>query len=393
MNEEKSKQKVIQANKLKEIKQKNKEEFQKLDKSKQEEIKMKLKLAKNKYEYIEDAVKNDILLAKLKIKLENDEIKVIDPGKRCPLTILGKRSQDSSNLKIGKQRGLDILYSYKTGTRINATKRLKYNKLIQNKKNKIKFGLETLKDLENKLSKYNSKTTNYNDFKLYVSDKIKLKNLVHKPLEKSNIKKLSLNKISNEVSNKVSDEEYLKNAEEFANLCNIVINDINASKYNTYIKKLKWHAYINKKRHEDKLLNEIESIYGKATYVIGDWSDKCKLKYISTPNIGMKKLLSKRYEVYLIDEFRTSKLHHKTEHEMCNMKINNTYKLDDNSYKTNSKKIHSILTFTTRKQELGCINRDYNACLNMKKITSEIINGKGRPLAYCRCKKIKCTLM
>lgn len=70
------------------------------------------------------------------------------------------------------------------GARLNATKRLKYNKLILNKKSKIKVGTSTLKELEQELSKYNSKTTNYINFKLYIKAKIKLRNLVNKPLEK-----------------------------------------------------------------------------------------------------------------------------------------------------------------------------------------------------------------
>ena len=328
-NENKLKQKVIQINKLKEIKQKNKENFKKLDKTEQDKIKMELKLGKNKYEYIEDAIKNDILLKKLKIKLENDEIKVVDPGKRCPMTILGKKTTENINLTVpykistGKQRGDNILYSYSTGARLNATKRLKYNKLILNKKSKIKVGTLTLKELEQELSKYNSKTTNYMNFKLYIKAKIKLRNLVNNPLEKTNIKNLKKILKDNTDTNKISDEEFLIDAKNFINLYELVEIDRNLKIYNTYMKKLKWYAYINKRRHEDNLLNELDNIYGKnATYIMGDWSNKGKLKYISTPNIGMKKLLSKRHDVYLIDEFRTSKFHHKTVEEMRNLKIN-----------------------------------------------------------------------
>ena len=84
-------------------------------------------------------------------------------------------------------------------------------------------------------------------------------------------------------TDKMSDEEFLIDAKNFINLYELVENDRNLENYNTYMKKLKWYAYINKRRHEDKLLNELDNIYGKnATYIMGDWSNKGKLKYIST---------------------------------------------------------------------------------------------------------------
>jgi hypothetical protein len=38
---------------------------------------------------------------------------------------------------------------------------------------------------------------------------------------------------------------------------------------------------------------------------------------------------------------------------------------------------------------LGCINRDYNACMNIKKIFQYYLNNGGRPLRYCRDYKIE----
>ena len=45
-------------------------------------------------------------------------------------------------------------------------------------------------------------------------------------------------------------------------------------------------------------------------FVIGDWSNKGKLKYISTPNLSLKRKLAKHFKVYLIDEYLTSQIHH-----------------------------------------------------------------------------------
>jgi hypothetical protein len=85
--------------------------------------------------------------------------------------------------------------------------------------------------------------------------------------------------------------------------------------------------------------------------------------------------------MYNIDEFRTSKLHHKTE-EVCD----NLYMMDNNKDKTKQKerKIHAVLTFKMEKKQSGCINRDENAVNNMIKIVNHQIKYKERPLKYRR---------
>ena len=52
--------------------------------------------------------------------------------------------------------------------------------------------------------------------------------------------------------------------------------------------------------------------------------------------------------------------------------------------KSQSRKLHSVLTFKTESNRLGCINRDRNACLNMKKIFQYFIQTGERPLKYRR---------
>ena len=54
--------------------------------------------------------------------------------------------------------------------------------------------------------------------------------------------------------------------------------------------------------------------------------------------------------MYNIDEFRTSKLHHKTE-EVCD----NLFMMDNNKDKTKLKerKIHAVLTFKMEKKQSG----------------------------------------
>jgi len=101
-----------------------------------------------------------------------------------------------------------------------------------------------------------------------------------------------------------------------------------------------------------------------------------KLKYISTPNLGLKRKLAEYFKVYNIDEFRSSCLNYKTEE-----KSDNLY-LPDKQGKL--RKIHSILTYQTESKRMGCINRDENAVNNMVKIVKEYIEKKKRPLKFKR---------
>jgi hypothetical protein len=81
---------------------------------------------------------------------------------------------------------------------------------------------------------------------------------------------------------------------------------------------------------------------------------------ISTPNKGLKKILTNNFTVYSIDEFRTSKLNCKTE------EVNENLCLPDRKNKL--REMHSILTFQMENNRMGCINRDSNTVNNMIKI-------------------------
>ena len=361
IEEIKRKEKEFKLEKLKETSNKKKEEikikkenFKKLPKEEQEKIKLQIKLEKNKFEYIEDAIKDPEMKKKLEEKYKKGLVKVIDPGMRSPMTILGKGLKTHKRGKIRKDK---ILFSYSTKNRILKTKRIKYGKMIINKKRKTKINKKSIEKIEAELSIYNSKTVNYKKFIEYANKKINLRKSISKYTHKIEQNKHKKNKMNRGI------------------------------KYNEYVKKLNWFGYINKKRHEDELLNEIEKVYGSdAVFVIGDWGAKGRIKRISSPNMGMKKLLSKRFEVYLIDEYKTSKIHNKSEKEGKKLKIKIEYEKGNKKYKY-TKEIHSVLTFQLGDKENECINRDYNACLNMFKIIDNIFKTSKRPEKYCRSSK------
>ncbi len=329
------------------------------------------------FPYIEDIVQSDIKNEKHKELIEKykeGKIVCIDPGKRSILTLI---ADDIEKQKGKTEYGLkDYKFmNYSNKERVRALKRLKYGTLIENKKKKTKIGNVTAKSIENELCDFNSKSCNYKKFIDYV------------------IKKREIDKQLFDMYN------------------------------DNYFRKLKWFAYLNKRRHEDKLLNKIENKFGKDIIILmGDWGGKGRVKYMSTPNIGIKRKLNERFKkMYLIDEYNTSKLHYKHEIECENLrykikevpkkkqirwkekgskKWETRYisrKVKKKEYKTEYKedtkgnkikaerktrKLHSVLTYKLENNVMGCINRDKNACMNFKKIVKSLIDTKERPNKY-----------
>ena len=162
-----------------------------------------------------------------------------------------------------------------------------------------------------------------------------------------------------------------------------------------------------------------------------NWENKGRLNFMSTPNSGIKKRLKENFDVYLIDEYNTSKKHYKEEVDCENLKVKkkkvnnqtkNKKKIERKRRKINKKlvdegkdrlkdkeikeieipkkelikekknnkdyiKLHSVLTYKLEKREMGCINRDRNSVLNMQKIMESLIKTGRRPEKYTRIKK------
>jgi len=221
-------------------------------------------------------------------------------------------------------------FRYTNKRRMKETKRLKYGRLLKNHKNK-----NQILEIEKELAKYNSKSCNYEKFKEFI-------------IHKNQINEILLEKYQNEI-----------------------------------FRKYKWYAYINKKRSESNLINEIKKKFGKNTILIyGDWSVGKQMKnYISTPNIGIKRKLNEQFTIYSIDEFRTSILNYKTEEKCENMYLPDK--------KGVIRKIHSILTCQTENKRMECINRDENAVRNLMKLVNYYLENKERPIKYQRNYELK----
>ena len=151
-------------------------------------------------------------------------------------------------------------------------------------------------------------------------------------------------------------------------------------------RKLKWDAFMNRKRSEQNMINRFGSIFGSPKDVVigfGDWEQRKQMKYKEpTKGKGMRELFRKAgYEVYLVDEFRTSCRCHKCEGECT------TFRECQNPrpWKKNETILrHGLLMCKTCS---GLWNRDANSSLNIHRIVEHHVTSKGRPEYLCRPSK------
>jgi hypothetical protein len=231
--------------------------------------------------------------------LKTQQIVFIDPGKRTLLTMMSR------------QEGNPVYLNYTNSQRIHETRRFKYHRLLKNYRRKA-----GILAIESQL-KDSGKSCQLSQYENHLKVK---------------------SQVQGQLLRLYSDPIF---------------------------KQYRWYAYLNTIRSEAKLLDRIATTYGHdAKIIIGDWQEHQALKhFMSTPGIGLKRLLNQRFEVFEIDEHRTSCLHHETEEKVSNLK-----QIDR---KGRVRKLHAVLTYKMENNRLGCINRDKNAVLNMEKIYEE----------------------
>ncbi len=242
-------------------------------------------------------------------ELGDDELKVIkqrkivsvDPGKQKLVEML---DESGNNLRYtASQRRMESL--------------AKRNKnIIWREKAKLK-----IQEMESELSSQNSKTVDYQKFQQYIKDKIAL-------------------------NDKIKDfyqQELLR--------------------------KLKWRTHIYRRKSEDKFLNNMESTFGKKEEVIicyGDWSNNKQMKHIMpTMGKGMRKLVAKRFDLALVNEYKSSQLCHH-----CYGKLENW------QGKHRVLVCHGCCGSESKKSVF--VNRDMNACYNLVTISKDWIESKFR---------------
>jgi len=271
--------------------------------------------------------------------LQDKKIVGIDPGKEDLIYCVDSDSKEAN------------VFRYSQNQRRKETKMKKYNNIIlAMKTNKIR-GDGTNKSVieyETELSKFNRKTLQMDKFKDYLKEK----------------------------------------------------NRINHVLFGFYAKhlfrKLKFGKHINIQRNEQQMIRNFGKMYGSPEEVvicIGDWEQKKQMKYKEpTLGIGLRRLLrNNKYNVYLVDEFRTSCKCSRCEGGVCEKyMIRKNPKPKPKENKDNPKKeikydemrlVHGLLRC---KNGCGAWNRDRNGSSNIYKIAYQAIHNLERPSYLCR---------
>ncbi len=220
-------------------------------------------------------------------------------------------------------------FRYTQDSRRKECKLKKYQKIILEFK-KEKIDDKTIIEYESDLSKLNKKTLNIDKFKEYIKQKSELNN----------------------------------------KLLNF---------YDQYIfRKLKLNTYINIKKHEQNMINKFQEKFGTPDEVVicaGDWEQKQHMKYKEpVKGRGIRKLFKDTgYDLYLVDEYKTSCLCSKCEIGICEKFIN---RKNPKPYKSGDILVHGA----TRCKNCNAVwNRDVNGATNIYKISKNMINGLERP--------------
>lgn len=288
--------------------------------------------------YINSAIQKRI---KEQIKQQEkyiENIEITDEVRSKKIVVADPNEADLIYCLSKDEKGNNITFRYTQNQRRLETRNKKYNKITDTINKETKINEKNVKELENKIEK-SSKSYQYDKFLTYC---------------------ISKNKV-----NSVLFEHYQQKL----------------------FRKLKFNRYTNTQKSEHKMITNFENKYGKPNeciIVIGDY-DKTEHRKGKEPTIcrRIKKIFRQYgYDVYLINEFRTSKLCNHCEEE-CEKFLMRPSKKPRHVKSGKQLLCHGLVQC----QSVNCKlihNRDKNATLNMYKIVMEILAGRGRPVKYCR---------
>lgn len=360
--------------------EKDKIEKKKLISQKNKEAREKWKENKIKKEIIREYPRLIDLPESKKTELmtKSNNFVYVDPGRRSLLTMM---NNDNKFLSLTNPQ-----YLFET-------KRTKYQKKIEKEK-KIKMcsNGNLLSSLEAELAKVDGKSCDYKAYQSYIFAKNGMMDVLQEAYTDDIYRKLkwygyiNKRKCQDKFMNTIeavftgkdmkvihpskNQRKEKRKKENKMNKNEKIIDEI--KRKHRILRKKK-----NKKKNKEKKKMERElkrkgEILKKPIIMMGDWSmNSSGIKYISTPNKGLKRVVARRFEMYEIDEFRTSMLHYKTR-ERCEHKkvkvLDWRVKDENKEQKWVWEKLHAVLTYKNG-TSIGCINRDKNACKNMKELT------------------------
>jgi len=303
------------------------------------------KNVKTKLESLDKYIEN----VEITKEMKNKRIVTCDPNLSDIVYCVSKNIKEkvivdeNNKLKVIDDEEI-ITFRYTQNQRRLETRNKKYNKLQDSINKETKINKRTVKEIESELSNYNSKTTNYSNFIEYCKKKNK-------------------------------------------------VNRILFAHYSQKIfRKLKFNRYTNTQKSESKMIKNFSNKFGKpdeCTVILGDYDKGEHNMKGKEPIINrrIRKIFRNNgYNVYKINEFRTSKLCNKCESNCDTFHKRESEKPKDLDKKTGKKKVIEVwgLTLCSNNKCSQIHNRDKNSALNMYKIVESIYRGEGRPKKYCR---------
>lgn len=161
-----------------------------------------------------------------------------------------------------------------------------------------------------------------------------------------------LSKLSHKTSDPVLYLDYLKTKA-----------DADVSTREFYLQK-KWRGwkfriFCRRKSSEERMLNRVEKTFGRDCIIFyGNWSRREQLKGCDpSPVVGMKKLMSKRFRVVEVDEYKTS--------VTCNVCLERLSKYRKRDGKLSYSRLCCTNCGLEDKRSKRFVDRDYNAARNI----------------------------
>ena len=256
-------------------------------------------------------------------QLQNKQVVGIDPGKSDIIYCIDNTRQT---------------FRYTANQRRFETQSKKYNKYLYLGKLNVNIDGFTPIEYETELADYNSKSCNFQDVQEYIYAKTYVNNKLFKFYQEGNCRRFRFNR------------------------------------------------YSNTQRSEANMVNNFKKIYGDPSQTIIAFGDHTQgghqMKHLEpTKDIGIRRLFKKAgYQVYLVDEFRTSLKCHKCKSDTKKFK----YEISKKPKSLGKiKLVHGLI----RCKNAHCgikWNRDYNGSLNILEIAKAALEEKGRPEAFVK---------
>lgn len=149
-------------------------------------------------------------------------------------------------------------------------------------------------------------------------------------------------------------------------------------------RKMKFRQYSYGKKSIDKFLNKIKETFGENVLIgYGNWSRSTQMKHIMpTMNKGLRKLIHKKYDTLTINEYYTS--------QKCCECYNDLKHCKDKKGKEIYRLFHCSNCVSSKNKNTVFRTRDKNSAISIMKLTKDWIETQTRPSEFQRQASFTC---